>query len=161
LESKRRHTPLKLCGAQSESQYAEWKYLSARQSLTSAIYFSALKSTVRRTKGGERDKMLKSKQDNYALERLKVEQVVVTERYCRDTAQWDKMRAFWHPRDEQTSLKITWFNGTIDGHIEGSKAMAQKSGLTGVKHTILPVDVTSKSTSITRLTSSSRRQSHV
>src|SRR5271170_7951713 len=55
----------------------------------------------------ERDKMLKSKHDNYALERLKVEQVVVTERYSRDTAQWDKMRAFWHPRDEQTCVKIT------------------------------------------------------
>ena len=88
--------------------------------------------------------MLKSKHDNYALERLKIEQIVVTERYSRDTAQWDKMRAFWNPRDEQTSIKITWFNGTIDGHIEGSKAMAQKSGLIGVKHTILPVDVTSK-----------------
>ena len=87
-------------------------------------------------------KMLKLKHDNYALERIRIEQIVVTERYSRDTAQWDKMRAFWHPRDEQTSIKITWFNGTIDGHIDGSKAMAQKSGLTGVKHAILPVDVT-------------------
>ena len=117
--------------------------ISPQDRLTSAIYSSALKSTVWRTDGGGCDKMLKSKHDNYALERLKVEQVVVTERYSRDTAQWDKMRAFWHPRDEQTCVKITWFNGTIDGHIEGSKAMAQKSGLTGVRHTILPVDVTS------------------
>ena len=102
----------------------------------------ALKSSVWRNLSGAK-RMFRPKHEDYALERLKIEQIVVTERYSRDTAQWEKMRAFWHPRDEQTCIKITWFNGTIDGHIEGSKAMAQRSGLIGVKHTILPVDVTS------------------
>src|SRR5277367_6653573 len=127
--------------------------------LVSITIFSGNKMSLRKTKSrpavspqltsvqkarpeSDVTKMLKLKHDNYALERIRIEQIVVTERYSRDTAQWDKMRALWHPRDEQTSIKITWFNGTIDGHIDGSKAMAQKSGLTGVKHAILPVDVT-------------------
>jgi hypothetical protein len=83
----------------------------------------------------------------YALDRLKVEQIVVTERYCRDTAQWTKLRNFWHPDPEKTSLKITWFKGTIDGHIMGSHAMAKrlmkKPGVGTVKHIINPVDVLS------------------
>jgi len=53
------------------------------------------------------------------------------------------MRAFWHPDDSKTSVKITWFSGTIEGHIEGSKDMAERGGLTNVKHFIHPVDVTS------------------
>jgi hypothetical protein len=76
-----------------------------------------------------------------SLERLKIEQTVVTERYCRDSSQWDKMRSFWHPDSTKTSVKITWFNGTIDGHITGSRAMAQKASLSGVKNIIIPVDV--------------------
>jgi hypothetical protein len=83
------------------------------------------------------------RQPDYSLDRLKVEQTVVTERYCRDSGQWEKMRAFWHPDDSKTRIKITWFNGTIDGHINGSKDMAEKGGLQAVKHLINPVDVTS------------------
>lgn len=82
-------------------------------------------------------------QPDYTLDRLRVEQIVVTERYCRDSAQWQKMRGFWHPDDSKTKMKITWFNGTIDGYITGSKDMTQKSGLMTVKHFIHPVDVTS------------------
>jgi hypothetical protein len=83
----------------------------------------------------------------YALDRLKVEQIVITERYCRDTAQWKKMRSFWHPDTSQTSLKITWFKGTINEHILGSRSMAKrlmkKPGIGTVKHIITPVDVIS------------------
>src|ERR1700726_1490511 len=83
----------------------------------------------------------------YALDRLKVEQIVVTERYCRDTAQWKKMRMFWHQDTSQTSLKITWFKGTIDEHILGSQTMAKRlmkrPGIGTVKHIINPVDVIS------------------
>jgi hypothetical protein len=78
--------------------------------------------------------------NHYPLERLKIEQIVVTERYCRDSAQWHKLRSFWHPDDEQTKIKMTWFNGTIDSHIAGSRDMAEMSGLTSVKHIISPVD---------------------
>jgi len=53
----------------------------------------------------------------YTLERLKIEQIVVTERYARDTSQWDKLRSFWHPDNSQTSLKISWFSGTIDKYV--------------------------------------------
>jgi len=88
----------------------------------------------------------------YALDRLKVEQIVVTERYCRDTAQWHKMRNFWHPDTERTSLKITWFKGTINEHITGSRAMAKrlmkKPGIGTVKHVVNPVDVLSNSPTI-------------
>jgi hypothetical protein len=70
----------------------------------------------------------------YVLERLKIEQIVVTERYCRDTAQWDKLRSFWHPIDENTLVKITWFNETIEEHIAGSRDMGQRAGLSTVKH---------------------------
>lgn len=80
----------------------------------------------------------------YALERLKIEQIIVTERYCRDTAQWDKLRSFWHPNDDNTLVMITWFNGTIEEHIAGSRDMGQKAGLSTVKHKIHPVDVTSR-----------------
>ena len=81
--------------------------------------------------------------ETYAQERVKIEQIIRTERYSRDTAQWDKLRSFWHPGTEQTNVKITWFNGTIDGHIAGGRAMAQKAGLTSLKHIINPVDVNS------------------
>jgi hypothetical protein len=82
-------------------------------------------------------------QPDYALDRLKVEQIVVTERYCRDSAQWQKMRTFWHPDNSKTKIKMTWFNGPIDEHIAGSKDMAEKGGLTNVKQLISPVDVNS------------------
>jgi len=82
-------------------------------------------------------------QPDYALDRLRVEQIVVSERYCRDSAQWQKLRAFWHPDDSRTSVKITWFNETIEGHIAASKDMAERGGLVNVKHFIHPVDVTS------------------
>jgi hypothetical protein len=80
---------------------------------------------------------------DFSLERLRIEQIVMTERYCRDSAQWEKMRTFWHPDAAETNLKITWFNGTIEGHIAGSRVMAEKKGLGSVRHVILPVDVTS------------------
>jgi hypothetical protein len=81
--------------------------------------------------------------DEFSIERLKIEQVVITERYSRDTAQWEKLRSFWHPDAERTNIKITWFHGTIDGHIAGSQAMANKASLNSVKHIINPVDVIS------------------
>ena len=81
--------------------------------------------------------------DEFSRERLKIEQIVRTERYSRDTAQWEKLRSFWYPDAEKTNIKITWFKGTIDGHIAGSRAMANKASLSSVKHIINPVDVTS------------------
>jgi hypothetical protein len=88
----------------------------------------------------------------YSLERLKIEQIVVTERYVSDTSQWDKLRSFWHPDSWQTNLKISWFNGTIDQYItelrttDGINPQMKKKtkhvmGLS--KHIVHPVDVTS------------------
>src|SRR5271168_3661457 len=88
----------------------------------------------------------------YPLERLKIEQIVVSEGYARDTSQWDKLRSFWHPDDWQTSLKISWFSGTIDKYITELRATAginpemkkQNKHLMGLsRHIIHPVDVTS------------------
>src|SRR5579862_3007578 len=83
----------------------------------------------------------------YALNRLKLEQIVVTERCCRDTAQWKKMRMFWHPDTSLTFVKITWFKGTIDEHIMGSRTMGKKlmkrPGIGTVKYIINSVDVIS------------------
>jgi len=91
----------------------------------------------------------------YTLERLKIEQIVVTERYARDTSQWDKLRSFWHPDNSQTSLKISWFSGTIDKYVTDIRTTSglhpqwknkgkHSKGLFS-KHIIAPVDVTSTS----------------
>ena len=89
----------------------------------------------------------------YSLERLKIEQIVVTERYSLDTLQWEKMRSFWHPDASQTSLKISWFNGTIDRYItENRNGPSINVGFKSqskhipkrFKHVITPVDVTSR-----------------
>jgi len=96
----------------------------------------------------------------YVLERLKIEQIVVTEQYARDTLQWEKLRSFWHPDPHvcRTSLKYSWFNGTIDKYItelrttrginpemKKDKKSSNQHVMGLAQHAVNPVDATSTS----------------
>ena len=54
----------------------------------------------------------RNKERDYSLERLKIEQIVVTERYCRDSAQWEKLRSYWHPETDQTNVNMASYKET-------------------------------------------------
>jgi len=98
---------------------------------------------------------------DYSSERCKIEHVIVTERYCRDVGRWEKMRSFWYPEATETSVKITWFSGTVDDYIEGSRTLSDEAGFINVKYLINPVDVTSLSSLPRILIASLRRQGNV
>ncbi|KAJ5632772.1 hypothetical protein N7490_009111 [Penicillium lividum] len=76
------------------------------------------------------------------MERILIESeiksLLVRERYYRDTCQWEKLRACYHPNALNTHIEITWFQGNIDGFVSGSKGMA--TGGTGAVHTICPIE---------------------
>lgn len=102
---------------------------------------------------------------DYALERLKIEQIVVTERYLWDTSQWDKLRSFWHPDTSQTSVRVAWFNGRIDEHIAARHTTGDNTGVRSVKHflgrlkhIIAPADVTSTMPMVLRSNLNSMRR---
>ena len=73
------------------------------------------------------------------LAQLEIESLVKRERYCRDTWQWEKLRGSWHPDTEHTFVKLSWYEGDIDGFIDGSRKMAE--GGTISSHGICPVDI--------------------
>ncbi|KAL4809154.1 hypothetical protein BDV18DRAFT_95084 [Aspergillus unguis] len=68
-----------------------------------------------------------------------IRSLLVRERYYRDTAQWAKLRDAWHPDASKTRIKISWYEGDIDGFITGSKAMVK--GGTSAFHTISPIEI--------------------
>lgn len=39
---------------------------------------------------------------------LQIKSLLVRERYYRDTCQWEKLRAAYHPDPSRTHIKITW-----------------------------------------------------
>ncbi|GKZ40115.1 hypothetical protein AbraIFM66950_002418 [Aspergillus brasiliensis] len=73
------------------------------------------------------------------LAEAQIKSLLVRERYYRDTCQWEQLRACYHPDASKTHIEITWFQGDIDGFVEGSKGMA--TGGTGAVHTVCPVEV--------------------
>ncbi|UNI22994.1 hypothetical protein JDV02_008836 [Purpureocillium takamizusanense] len=68
-----------------------------------------------------------------------ISSLLTRERYYRDTAQWQKLRDSFHPDPSRTSIKITWFNGNIDGFVAGSQKMAAQG--THSCHTICPIEI--------------------
>ena len=73
------------------------------------------------------------------LAQLEIESLLKRERYYRDTWQWEKMRDVWHPDTELTLVKLSWYEGGINGFIDGSRKMAE--GGTISSHGICPVDI--------------------
>ncbi|KAH7215513.1 hypothetical protein DER44DRAFT_654886 [Fusarium oxysporum] len=70
---------------------------------------------------------------------VEIKSLLVRERYYRDTSQWNKLRACYHPDASKTNIDISWFQGDIDGFVIGSQGMV--TGGTGAMHTICPVDI--------------------
>ncbi|KAL2836401.1 hypothetical protein BJY01DRAFT_222017 [Aspergillus pseudoustus] len=70
---------------------------------------------------------------------FEIKSLLVRERYYRDTNQWEKLRASYHPDASRTQIDITWYQGGIDGFVSGSRAMASSG--TGAIHCISPVEV--------------------
>lgn len=68
-----------------------------------------------------------------------IKDLVVRERYYRDTCQWDKFRHCYHPDTRETKIDISWYHGGVDGFVEGSKEMAAQGA--SALHTITPVEV--------------------
>ncbi|GJN75825.1 hypothetical protein PLICBS_009931 [Purpureocillium lilacinum] len=68
-----------------------------------------------------------------------ISSLLTRERYYRDTNQWQKLRECFHPDASRTSIKITWFNGNIDGFVTGSKKMAEQGSRSN--HAICPVEI--------------------
>ncbi|KAJ5526752.1 hypothetical protein N7513_010911 [Penicillium frequentans] len=77
--------------------------------------------------------------DNTLLTQFQIQTLLVQERYYRDTSQWEKLRQCWHPDPTQTNVKISWYNGDIDGFVSGSQAMV--TGGTKALHTVTPVEI--------------------
>ncbi|EHK17929.1 uncharacterized protein TRIVIDRAFT_67153 [Trichoderma virens Gv29-8] len=68
-----------------------------------------------------------------------IKSLLVRERYYRDSCQWEKLRAAYHPDASRTRIDISWFQGDIDGFVNGSKQMSK--GGTNAIHTICPIEV--------------------
>lgn len=68
-----------------------------------------------------------------------IKDLVIRERYYRDTCQWDKLRGCYHPDNRETKIDISWYHGDVDGFIDGSKAMASQGS--HALHTITPVEI--------------------
>ncbi|KAJ6007655.1 hypothetical protein N7540_011631 [Penicillium herquei] len=71
------------------------------------------------------------------LAQLQIQSLLVQERYYRDTAQWENLRNSYHPDASKTAINISWFEGTAEDFVIGSKKMAE-SGATS-SHKICPV----------------------
>ncbi|CAM1503638.1 Fc.00g012290.m01.CDS01 [Cosmosporella sp. VM-42] len=70
---------------------------------------------------------------------IDIRNLLVKERFYRDSYQWKKLRDCYHPDASQTNIKITWFNGNVDGFVSGSESMAAK-GAKG-KHSVSPLEI--------------------
>ncbi|KAH8817346.1 hypothetical protein F5884DRAFT_779125 [Xylogone sp. PMI_703] len=85
------------------------------------------------------DTLLGSDGTRRAVAVAQMTSLVKRERWYRDTAQWENLRNVYHPDGSKTSIKITWFNGTIDDFILRSVDMAGRG--THAIHTIQPVEI--------------------
>lgn len=66
-----------------------------------------------------------------------VSQLVLRERESRDLGNWETMRDCFHP---DSRVRISWFNGSGPGFVDGSIDMAKRGML--AKHRLAPVLVT-------------------
>ncbi|KAJ5756889.1 uncharacterized protein N7511_007071 [Penicillium nucicola] len=73
------------------------------------------------------------------LDESSIKSLLFKERYYRDTDQWQKLRDCYHPDPSKTHIEITWFQGNVDGFVNGSRNMT--TGGTGTVHTICPIEV--------------------
>ena len=91
------------------------------------------------------------------LTELEIKNLLVRERYYRDSQQWEKLRSCYHSDTSKTNIKITWsdiafinsghcitdlpcrYHGDVDGFVAGSQKMARRSASSS--HTVCPVEV--------------------
>ena len=57
--------------------------------------------------------------DNAALDRQTIRELIETWALARDAGMWENLRAVWH--DDNEGMRATWFQGTADEFVEGSK----------------------------------------
>jgi hypothetical protein len=69
----------------------------------------------------------------YLMDRTEIYDLVRYERFCRDMLDWDGLQASFV---SGSPVRTTWFDGTIEGFVEGSRAK-MSSGSTA-KHWIFP-----------------------
>ncbi|OJI99818.1 hypothetical protein ASPVEDRAFT_526796 [Aspergillus versicolor CBS 583.65] len=74
------------------------------------------------------------------LDEMAIRALVVEERYCRDTDQFEALRRCYHPDPSKTFIDIIRYHGDIDGFLERSSSMAGQG--TSSIHTINPVQIT-------------------
>jgi hypothetical protein len=57
--------------------------------------------------------------DAAALDRQTIRDLIETWALSRDAGMWERLRAVWH--DDNEGMRATWFQGSADAFIEGSK----------------------------------------
>ncbi|KAI9046077.1 snoaL-like domain-containing protein [Aspergillus affinis] len=58
------------------------------------------------------------------LDKEDIRELIVQERYYRDTWQWEKLRACYHPEASQTRVAVTWIDDSIDDFIGAAKQLS-------------------------------------
>ena len=48
--------------------------------------------------------------DQEILAEAAIKSLVIRERYCRDSGQWQKLRDCYHPDASKTMIDITWYS---------------------------------------------------
>ncbi|KIV79375.1 hypothetical protein PV11_06938 [Exophiala sideris] len=74
-----------------------------------------------------------------ALEESQIRSILIRERYYRDTSQFDKMRKMYHPDGQKTKVYITWYEGDIDGSINGTRQVVKPT--VNTVHAINPTEI--------------------
>ncbi|KAK5465519.1 hypothetical protein LTS15_002082 [Exophiala xenobiotica] len=74
-----------------------------------------------------------------AMEESQIRSILIWERYYRDTSQFDKMRKMYHPDGQKTKVYITWYEGDIDGFINGTRKVV--SPTVNTLHAINPIEI--------------------
>ncbi|KIW20482.1 hypothetical protein PV08_01057 [Exophiala spinifera] len=78
------------------------------------------------------------RQDRF-IDLIEIKDLLVRERYYRDTANWAGLRKCYHPNATKTVVNISWYNGDIDGFVSGSEETSAR-GVQG-SHGITPVEI--------------------
>lgn len=70
---------------------------------------------------------------NEYTDQFAVSQLIVAERYWRDTKQWDQMRSAYHP---DSFVRVAWFQGSGFDFVEASRQSPHQQSLS--KHRLSP-----------------------
>ncbi|KAL6250089.1 hypothetical protein RBB50_002390 [Rhinocladiella similis] len=73
------------------------------------------------------------------MDEIEIKSLLHRERWARDTCQWKKMRACYHPDASKTLVAISWYTGDIDGFVAASEKLADPG--ISMLHVITPADI--------------------